>query len=314
MQARRSRSCHGLLRRGRQVVGIGEADGQGRPTSAAFRHRARRRHDRSGSARDRRRLPSNPWCRPACRRRESAVPGSGDKSVEHDPHRSGARGAAMLHPRHHFLADIAALVEIDAVQAVHVGFVRKRVAIDEVEAAARNARGNAMRVIGRAVDQLGADQIGDLLREFLAAPGSASRAPRCADRRRPDRASWRARRPRPPSRRGCRRGFRPQPWRAACRSRACRRAPCASARGQSIRKPPPWPAGRFGDQEIDRDLALRRQQARRTGRGPGRSSVTSVVTRPLRKLRASSPLTLTTPRSGRNAAFMMSFGLAGIAA
>ena len=37
---------------------------------------------------------------------------------------------------------------------------------------------------------------------------------------------------------------------------------------------------------------------------PGRSSVASVVTRPLRKLRASSPLTLTTPRSGRNAAFM----------
>ena len=39
---------------------------------------------------------------------------------------------------------------------------------------------------------------------------------------------------------------------------------------------------------------------------PGRSSVTSVVTRPLRKSRASSPLTLTTPRSGRNAAFMRS--------
>src|SRR5439155_12495792 len=39
---------------------------------------------------------------------------------------------------------------------------------------------------------------------------------------------------------------------------------------------------------------------------PGRSSVTSDVTRPLRKLRASSPPTLTAPRSGRNAAFITS--------
>ena len=36
---------------------------------------------------------------------------------------------------------------------------------------------------------------------------------------------------------------------------------------------------------------------------PGCISMTSVVTRPLRKSRALSPLTLTTPRSGRNAAF-----------
>src|SRR6476646_1277849 len=37
---------------------------------------------------------------------------------------------------------------------------------------------------------------------------------------------------------------------------------------------------------------------------PGRTNVTSVVTTPLRKLRASSPPTLTTPRSGRKAAFI----------
>ena len=98
------------------------------------------------------------------------------KIIQNDAHGAGARGAAMLHPRHHFLADIAALVEIDAVQAVHVGFVRKRVAIHEVEAAARHARGDAMRVVGGAVDQLGADQVGDFLRQLLREPGSASRA------------------------------------------------------------------------------------------------------------------------------------------
>ncbi len=73
----------------------------------------------------------------------------------------------MLHPRHHLLSDVTALVEIDAVQAVHVGFVRKRIAIHEVEAAARNAGGDAMGVIGCAIDQIRADQIGDFLCELL---------------------------------------------------------------------------------------------------------------------------------------------------
>ena len=72
----------------------------------------------------------------------------------------------MLHPRHHLLSDVAALVEIDAVQAVHVGFVRKRVAIHEIEAAARNAGRDAMGVIGCAIEQIRANQIGDFLREF----------------------------------------------------------------------------------------------------------------------------------------------------
>ena len=53
----------------------------------------------------------------------------------------------------------------------------------------------------------------------------------------------RARRPTPPARRWRRRGFPPSPWRAACRISACRQSPCASARGTSSRKPPPWPAG-----------------------------------------------------------------------
>ena len=73
----------------------------------------------------------------------------------------------MLHPRHHFLSDIAALVEIDAVQAVHVGLVRKRVAVHEIEPAARHAGGDAMRLIGVTVDEVGADQIGDLLLQLF---------------------------------------------------------------------------------------------------------------------------------------------------
>ena len=67
----------------------------------------------------------------------------------------------MLHPRHHLLADIAALVEIDAVQAVHVGLVRERVAIHEIEPAARHAGLDAMRFVSLAVDEVGADDAGD---------------------------------------------------------------------------------------------------------------------------------------------------------
>jgi hypothetical protein len=72
-------------------------------------------------------------------------------AVKNDPDHSRARGAAMLHPRHHLLTDITALVEIDAVQPIHIGFMRKCVAIDEVQPAARNAQCDAMGVVGRAV-------------------------------------------------------------------------------------------------------------------------------------------------------------------
>ena len=47
------------------------------------------------------------------------------RAVEGDRHDAGARGAAMLDARHDLLADEAALVEIDAAELVHVGFVRK---------------------------------------------------------------------------------------------------------------------------------------------------------------------------------------------
>src|SRR4029453_2950967 len=73
----------------------------------------------------------------------------------------------MLHPRNHLLSDVAALLEIDAVQAVHVGFVRKRIAVNKIKSAARNAGADAVSLIGGAVDQLRANQVGDFLRERL---------------------------------------------------------------------------------------------------------------------------------------------------
>ena len=54
----------------------------------------------------------------------------------------------MLDARDDLLADIAAFVEIDAAELVHVGFVRERVEIGEILAAARHAERDAMRLVG----------------------------------------------------------------------------------------------------------------------------------------------------------------------
>ena len=43
--------------------------------------------------------------------------------------------AAISIARHHFLPDETAFLEIDAVELVHVGFMREGVAIDEIDAA-----------------------------------------------------------------------------------------------------------------------------------------------------------------------------------
>ena len=120
----------------------------------------------------------------------------------------------------------------------------------------------AMRcdLIGGFIDEIGADQIGDLLLQLFGnqdAPAERFVA-RVGEGK--IRLHRRARRPIPPARRGCRRGSPPRPWRAACRSRACRRGPLPAGAAASIRKPPPWPLGRLRDQEIRGDLALRRQQ------------------------------------------------------
>ena len=77
----------------------------------------------------------------------TGIAGFRREAVEGDRHDAVARGAAMLDARDHLLADVAALVEIDAAELVHVGLVRKGVAIDEIEAAARHAERDAMRLV-----------------------------------------------------------------------------------------------------------------------------------------------------------------------
>ena len=95
--------------------------------------------------------------------------GFGRRTVEGDRHDAGARGAAMLHARHDLLADVAALVEIDAAELVHVGLVREGVAVDEVDAAARHAERDAVRLVVGGVDQRRAEIGGGLCRRDAAA-------------------------------------------------------------------------------------------------------------------------------------------------
>ncbi len=73
---------------------------------------------------------------------------------------------AMLDARHDFLADIAAFVEIDAGELVHVGLVREGVAIDEIHAAARHAERDAVRFVGLGLHQFGAEIGGGLRRQM----------------------------------------------------------------------------------------------------------------------------------------------------
>ena len=75
----------------------------------------------------------------------------------------------MLHARHHFLADEAALVEIDAAELVHVGLVREGVAVDEIAAAARHAERDAMRLVVGGIDQRRAELGRGLARRDAAA-------------------------------------------------------------------------------------------------------------------------------------------------
>ena len=59
----------------------------------------------------------------------------------------------MLHARHHFLADEAALFEIDAVQGIHGRLVRERVAVDEVLAALGHAERDALLLPNIGIDR-----------------------------------------------------------------------------------------------------------------------------------------------------------------
>src|SRR3954454_12211232 len=77
----------------------------------------------------------------------------------------------------------------------------------------------------------------------------------------------------------------------------------ASALGQSRKKPPPSSAGASATRQSTTILPCGVSSAPNRACA-GVTLVTSVVSSPLRKVRASAPATLTTPRSGRSAAFM----------
>ena len=109
--------------------------------------------------------------------------GVGGEAFRRDRHDAVSRGAAMLHARHHLLADIAALVEIDAGELVHVGLVREGIAVDEIEAAARHAERDAVGLVGRRLEQLGAEIGRRLLGEMRRQHERAGRAPAGAGRR-----------------------------------------------------------------------------------------------------------------------------------
>ena len=104
----------------------------------------------------------------------TGVPASGAKPSNAHGHYPRARGAAVFDARDHLLADEAALVEVDAAELVHVGLVRKGIAIDEVEAAARHAERDPMRLVGGRVEQLRAEVgrglLGEVRREHAAQP------------------------------------------------------------------------------------------------------------------------------------------------
>ena len=107
--------------------------------------------------------PMVPTCRsPAV----TGTPTSRCMFLDRDRYDAVARGAAMLHARHHLLADVAALVEIDAGKLVHVGFVREGVTVDEIEPAARHAERDAMGLVGGRIDEFGTEVGGGLLRQM----------------------------------------------------------------------------------------------------------------------------------------------------
>src|SRR5262249_15899057 len=77
----------------------------------------------------------------------------------------------------------------------------------------------------------------------------------------------------------------------------------ASARGQSRKKPPPSACGASAKMKSTMTLPCGVSRAAKLA-ASGVTLAMSLVTSPLRNLRASSPSTLTTPRSGSSAAFI----------
>jgi len=134
---------------------------------------------------------------------------------QRDPHGAGWRAVPRCCIRDTTSwPTVTTFFEIDAVQPVHIGLVRKRIAVHEIEPAARHAIGDAMDLIGGFITKVGAAEIGDLLLEVFGNEDAPAQRFVAWVGETKDRASSKARRPTPRARRGCRTGSPPRPWRA----------------------------------------------------------------------------------------------------
>ena len=196
----------------------------------------------------------------------------------------------MLDARDHLLPDIAALPEIDAAELVHVGFMRERVAIDEIHAAARHAERDAVRVIGLGVGQRRAEVGGGLGGEFGWQDGA--RAERGKARIGIGQAVFAQARTVPHGHHAERRRevLGEDLGAQFVEIELCQglpREPSGIEKKAAAIRPVA-----FGGDQIHNDLALRGQQ-RSKNRHAGATRPISLVVSPLRKFRASSPATLT---------------------
>ena len=143
----------------------------GAPASIAAFARSRRTSASASSPADEPSVPSD--LPPAVDHRA----GSGQGAAGAGDDEAAAGGAAMLHARHHLLADVAALAEIDAGELVHVGVVGEGVAEGEVDAAFGDAERDAVGVVvgfrlpGRSRPSTGGWPAGATIRQ----PSAASR-------------------------------------------------------------------------------------------------------------------------------------------
>src|SRR4029078_13736669 len=79
--------------------------------------------------------------------------GTGSKFIVGDRNDTAARTGAVLDARNDFLSDVTAFVEVDAVELVHVGFVRESVGVHEIETAPRHPERDAAGFINLTVHQ-----------------------------------------------------------------------------------------------------------------------------------------------------------------
>ena len=106
-----------------------------------------------------------------------SVPGSGNWPLPLDADDAFPRRTAMLHARHHLLADEAALLEVDAVQLIEHRLMREGVAESVVAAALGHAKRDAAGVILILAGERAAE-----IAEISALAGSRMRSPSSGNR------------------------------------------------------------------------------------------------------------------------------------